>query len=553
MITSETSPQGLACLLGTSYSRLTHTLYAIGTNQLYTNFEINKKSGKKREIKAPHPQLKHLQTRLNTHLEKLYDEHPAATAFIKGRGIVYNANKHTKKAAVFNIDLKDFYGQIHFGRVRGMLMAKPYSLKPDTARIIAHICCVDRTIPQGAPTSPLISNMICNRLDKQLSHLAKRNRAFYTRYAEDITFSFRELSENEIYCSIDKDILPNGILIDIISKNGFSINGSKTRLQTYSERQVVTGLKVNRKVNVERRYIRTTRAMVYSLVQGVEEANLKFVSKLDERYSSRKKKETPKLEDVVSGRINFIGMVKGKESSVYQSLARKYNSLDIRYKLPLKPLSINRELESRLYFRSFEDRLQLEQCVWCVSFEGVRNLELEQQLVQGTAFVLKGNRVITASHTFNKAGDPKYCYLYRIKTPSETYKAILIKNCPVSDIAELKFDCEEVPTSSYLKVAPLKELHAGYQLSAVGFPQLHPGHNSVSIVPCNVINSFTKSTFKYVEVDGAFQGGISGGPVVNAYMQVVGMALLGLNVTKTDDEEIHLEGNNAFVSAEYFS
>ena len=127
-----------------------------------------------RVIKAPNEQLKGFQRRLKVHLEKLYEPHQAATGFIKERGIVSNAKEHIKKAAVFNIDLANFFDQINFGRVRGMLMAKPYCLQEDTATIIAHLCCCNKIVPQGAPTSPVISNMICKKLDRELSFLAKK-------------------------------------------------------------------------------------------------------------------------------------------------------------------------------------------------------------------------------------------------------------------------------------------------------------------------------------------------------------------------------------------
>ena len=174
MLTPLTTPHNLAHILGTTLQKLTYVLYALGVDRQYSTFEITKKNGGVRVIKAPNEQLKGFQRRLKVHLEKLYEPHQAATGFIKERGIVSNAKEHIKKAAVFNIDLANFFDQINFGRVRGMLMAKPYCLQEDTATIIAHLCCCNKIVPQGAPTSPVISNMICKKLDRELSFLAKK-------------------------------------------------------------------------------------------------------------------------------------------------------------------------------------------------------------------------------------------------------------------------------------------------------------------------------------------------------------------------------------------
>ena len=554
MITPFTTPNELASYLGTTYSKLAYVVYGIGVDSLYETFEIAKKNGDKRVIRAPNLQLKTLQGRLKILLERMYEPHPAATAFIAGRGIVYNASKHVKKSAVFNIDLEGFYDQIHFGRVRGLLMAKPYSVQQDTARLIAHICCVDRVLPQGAPTSPVLSNMICRRMDKELSFLAKRNRAHYSRYADDITFSLRESTENSLFIGSGEEVKPSETLLGVVESNGFSVNKYKTRLQTYSERQVVTGLKVNKKVNLDRRYIRTTRAMIHSLAKGLDLANDKYRRKFGE--------ESCKVEYVTFGRLNFIGMVKGRDSTVYQTLANKFNGLDISLKANTAPDQRDLKLENKLHFYSYQGKSRLENCVWVVSFDGVENIG-DGELIQGTAFIMKGQRIFTASHIFEKAGNPDACFLYRVHSPDKKYKASVVTKCTHSDITELKIDEDNLPMFNYLNFAPNIDPHVGYRLSIVGFPQLQVGHDSVSIIQTSVTNTFTRSTFRYGEVDVPIMAGNSGGPVLNAYMQVVGMATTGVDVTYfkeevnhagSEKEKVHvaLEGTNAFISAKHF-
>lgn len=558
MLSSTTSPQALANLLGTTLSKLTFTIYGKGVKSQYTTFSIAKKNGSERVIRAPTPQLKRLQQRLKICLDQLYKPHDAASAFIAGRGILFNARQHTKKAAVFNIDLKAFYDQINFGRVRGLLMSKPYSLRQDTATIIAHMCCVDKVLPQGAPTSPVLSNMICRRLDKDLSLLAKENKARYTRYADDITFSLMSTECNSLYSTVavsisNEDSTQSTVkflklsdnLLEIIKRNGFSINDEKVRLQVFSERQTVTGLKVNKKVNVDRRYIRTTRAMTFCLSKDMEAANQLFKEKYPEGAST--------MELMVAGRINFIGMVKGIESSVYQSLAKKFNDLTLEQKLPIRPSVKKSDLEDRLHFYGHENRSRLNRCVWVVSFDGIEGVEAGYVNTQGTAFMVEGRSVYTASHVFSKAGDPEFCFIYRIIEPAKKYKMKIESRCETSDILRLAFVDEKIPRFEYLKIADVLNINSGYKLSIVGFPQLLPGHSDVTIIPCTVTNSYVRSTFKICQVDADIQAGNSGGPVVNAYMEVVGMATNGISATLDEDTfEVELAGFNSFISAQHF-
>jgi len=543
LLSPKTSPRELSGLLGTSYSKLCYVVYGVGVQSLYSQFSIVKKTGGRRFIHAPFPILKYLQFKLKPLLDNLYKPHPAATAFIKSRGIVYNASYHVKKAAVFNIDLEDYYGAINFGRIRGMLVAHPYCLRHDTAQLIAHICCVNQVLPQGAPTSPTISNMVSIFLDKKLSYLAKKNRAFYTRYADDITFSFRSLAENEIYLGT-RDAQVHPVLIDTIVGCGFTINSSKTRLSTYKERQVVTGLKVNRKVNIDRRFIRTTRAMTHSLMLGVEAANQKY-----QIISGNNEK---KLEYVVFGRINYIGMVKGVASTVYQSLAGKFNALGLEVKVNTAPRDIEKMIAKKLYFMSGEDRWLLEATVWVVTFEGVGGLG-DGEFVQGTAFMLKGNRLISTAHTFNKASNSDRCFVHRVgkKIDGKKYCAQVVRRCDNTDIAELRILSDVNTNFPYLDLSKEFSFHPGYKVSMVGYPEYMLGHDSVSISILDIVNTLTISGVDYGEVSGLIRPGNSGGPVLNAYMQVVGLVARGTAVSSYDGDTV-LEGMNAYISVKHF-
>ncbi len=535
-----TTPSDLAFLLGTELPKLNYMLYVIGVDSQYTDFTIDKKNGDKRVISKPSRRLSILQSRMKPLLENLYRPSAAASAFIKGRGIVHNAKKHVKKNVVFNVDLKDFFGSINFGRVYGLLKAKPYSLNSDVARIIAHLCCYNKVLPQGAPTSPVISNMICRKLDRDLSFLAKNNFCYYTRYADDITFSSHKVENNSIYSISSRQASEE--LIETVVSNGFIINSSKTRLQLFDERQVVTGLKVNRKINVDRRYVRKTRALIHELNLDVATANQKFKEISGD--------EAACLESVVHGRISYIGMVKGLESSVYQGLATKFNNIDTDIKVSLAPKDKNESLENQLHFYGYKNRARIESSVFVMTFEGVEGLDEDCQLVQGTAFLFEKGRIITASHTFSKAGDPSFCYLFKVRDPSVKYKAKLVWRCKGADIAELVFVDDKPSKLRGFDLSPTLEPHHGYMLSVVGFPEYTLSNSNVSIICCNVINTSIISTFFHADIDKNILAGNSGGPVLNSYMQLVGIAVRGATVS-SDGRETNLEGTGKFVSAKH--
>ncbi|UYV18220.1 trypsin-like peptidase domain-containing protein [Halomonas qaidamensis] len=543
MLDTNTTPRQLSTLLGTTYPNLCFTVYKVRPNNLYTTFKIAKKSGGVRAIAAPDKRLKYLQNNLKPLLEDLYTPHPAATAFIKNRGIFYNASPHVNKALVFNVDLTDFYGHINFGRVRGLLSAPPYNLRSDTSQIIATICCLNGSIPQGAPTSPVISNMISRQLDRRLSLLAKKNHAFYTRYADDITFSFRNNNFKGVCSSTEGAFQPSNEFINIVEKSGFYLNKQKTRGEFSRSRQIVTGLKVNKKVNVDRRYIRTTKAMIHALSGDIDAANVVFWEKFPE-------KEPKRLEKVVAGRINFIGMIKGVDSTVYQMLAKKFNRLPLKKKLPTRTSKL---VNTDQKYRDIAKQRELQECVWILDFEGVQNVTEEAESIQGTAFMVKDQKVLTCSHVFSKADDAEYCYISRINERSVKYLMKVAKQCKHRDIVELEFVDNPNKIFQSLDIYHKEEMFPGYQVSLVGFPDNMAGHTTVSVLKTSITSHVNISTVDNYEVDAEIGAGYSGGPVINDFHQVIGMIVKGRTTTVDfNTQESALTGRNAFISAHHF-
>lgn len=183
------TPRDVADLLDMPYQRVVYLAYRKPPNRRYTEFQIPKKAGGTRTIAAPCPALKMVQRLLNGVFQELYRPKPASHGFVRGRSIVSNASRHKRQRFVLNVNLRGFFPSINEGRIWGLFRAKPYELKSNVAKLIARLCCHNNALPQGAPTSPVLSNMVCRRLDRQLMKLAQGHRCIYTRYADDLTFS----------------------------------------------------------------------------------------------------------------------------------------------------------------------------------------------------------------------------------------------------------------------------------------------------------------------------------------------------------------------------
>lgn len=238
----------LASLLECSLQQLTYWTKIAPPQKRYRAFEILKRSGTKRSIEAPLPVLLVLQRKLLQVLEAVYEPRAPVHGFVRTRGILTNASLHVRRAWVLNIDLSDFFPSIHFGRVRGIFRAKPFLL-PDTVAIaIARLACSQGRLPQGAPTSPIISNIICAKMDGELRRFASEQGAIYTRYADDITFSVRRRGFPQAIAAIaeaEPGIFSASLsksLVAIIENNGFQVNDAKVRIQPWKRSQRVTGL-----------------------------------------------------------------------------------------------------------------------------------------------------------------------------------------------------------------------------------------------------------------------------------------------------------------------
>ena len=297
----------------------------------YKSFDIPKKSGGVRTIHAPVSGLKHILKPLNLILQCVSQPHHRASGFVLGKSIADNAKYHVGKHYVYNIDLKDFFHSFDRNQVKLGFMKAPFNLRralEPAAFLLASLCThpfeindeVKTVLPQGAPTSPTITNILCNTLDRRLNGLAKRFKITYSRYADDITFS----SQTNVF---EKEDFLKELHRIIVEDQKLVLNDKKTRLQQSGFRQEVTGLIVNKKVNVNTRYIKQLRMWLYYWEKyGYSKAETIFKND----YASDKghiKKGTPNFINVISGKLEYLKMVKGPEDATYVKLNFRWNKL----------------------------------------------------------------------------------------------------------------------------------------------------------------------------------------------------------------------------------
>lgn len=506
--------EGLAKFLGfNDYKELKELVYP-SVSHLYKGFYIQKKSGDSRLIEAPKKNLKKIQKSIESELVKLYFPRDSTHGFVKGRSIVTNASPHVDKKYLLNLDLEDYFGSIHFGRVCKLFQSYPLNLSHPVATVLAHLCCNNGKLPQGAPTSPIISNMISYRLDKQLQTLASKNRCTYTRYADDITFSFTQtrgrLPKQIVTLTRELQVTLGKELVELISENGFKINKKKTRISSKNYRQEVTGIIVNDRMNVSRQYIKQTRSMLYAWKKfGINDAEDIYLKKYHgktifekhKRHIDEKKGQF--FRKIVKGRINFIKMVRGAEDLIYRRMAYEYSVLIGKP----RPDLIRTPLDKA-----------------CDSIFIVDNLMDESQ---GTAFILKGIGIVTNEHVVSNIDDSlsELLELYRYHEQDNKRSVNYQKSCKKRDLAILK------PTTSFngikrLEVGDDSQIGIGSQVTVLGFPQYSPGETPY-INTGKIIQSKLLYGQKIWLLDIPIIHGNSGGPVLNERQEVIGVAAIG--------------------------
>ncbi|MEO9158203.1 MAG: reverse transcriptase family protein [Kofleriaceae bacterium] len=264
------SPDAVAKLVGVAERDFAKLMRAgTGPGSGYVEFEIPKAKGGTRRIAAPRKQLRTVQRKILDEILAKVPVHDACHGFVTGRSTVTNAKPHEGAAIVIKLDLKDFFPTVHFRRVRGLFTQLGYS--SDIAKLLAGLTTYrpklpdggvvwPGILPQGAPTSPAIANLTCRRLDNRLARLAEKVGATYTRYADDLTFSFAKVPELRIGRFL-------WFVDAICEQEGFIERPDKRRILRAKHQQRITGIVVNNGIHVPRADRKRFRAILHNCKQ----------------------------------------------------------------------------------------------------------------------------------------------------------------------------------------------------------------------------------------------------------------------------------------------
>jgi RNA-directed DNA polymerase len=222
--------------------------------RFYRHFDVPKSSGGVRRIDEPLPSLKEIQRWVLREILEKIPPSRYAKAFLRGKSIKENARFHRGQEVVATIDVKDFFPSIGFPKVYRICRQVGYT-KP-VAIALANLCLLHGCLPQGAPTSPALSNLVCRELDARLAGFCLKRKIRFTRYADDLTMSGDFCAENAIRFSRQ-----------VLAQEGFILNEKKTRVLSRNQRQQVTGVVVNAKLQVPRRIRAKLRQHVYYITK----------------------------------------------------------------------------------------------------------------------------------------------------------------------------------------------------------------------------------------------------------------------------------------------
>jgi RNA-directed DNA polymerase len=231
-------------------------------DKTYFEYRIRKRNGKVRIIKEPNPELKAVQHEILRSLSSIVEIPLMVNGFVRNRSILTNAEPHLKSKYILSIDISDFFPSITEDMIQ--LALRRAGISDHEVVRIADICTLEGRLPQGAPTSPILSNIVFRPLDDQITEYCNTKGLIYTRYADDVTISGEYVDA--------KEILP--FLDNLLRMNGFRMNYDKTKLYGKNVCARVTGITVVSKPNAPRKLINKVRGNLHKLKVSIENGEL---------------------------------------------------------------------------------------------------------------------------------------------------------------------------------------------------------------------------------------------------------------------------------------
>lgn len=508
----------LADFLEIKPQALLYYLSDVGIARSYTIASLRKKSGGVREINAPKKGLRIVQRKIARTLSILYTPKPSVFAFVEKRSVIQGSLLHVGRSVVLNLDLSDFFHSISLIRIRGALMSAPYSIRDNIATMIARLCCYKSRLPQGSPSSPVISNIVARSLDNSLQRFARSKACIYSRYADDITFSSdRKAINTSSFFTRNPDsngvLRPfiSGELLEIIEKNGFHVNQTKTRVRYRNQRQEVTGLTVNKFSNVKRSYVKEIKIIVHSWNKYGLESTIKRAS---EHYGINFSEHT--FLSWLNGKLEFLRQVKGRNDEVYQNLIINLCLVSKWYEPKLR--SISPKFSD---FDSVHDRnRKISSLLWVI----------DTPKGQGTGFLLQGVGLLTAQHVLPKEISFDEINIHKHNRPENCEKIWRIFDCPSRDVSVVEFHNSIFFEGAGFRLSSSDRIFDGQDMLAAGYPvyKADSHESSVSIADGRILRPRRIiDEIEYFTVSPLIYDGMSGGPIIEQDLSVIGIGIQG--------------------------
>lgn len=275
---------------------------ATHTSNYYRNFTIAKTSGKSRTISEPLPNLKDIQTWILQNLLSKSTVSKFAKAYIKGKGLKHNIRFHTKQKMLFTTDIEDFFPSLKFAEVEKVFWNLGYTAK--LSNLLAKLCCKSGSLPQGAPTSPYLSNLIMKDIDNRIGDFCTIRKIRYTRYADDMSFS-GDFNSNELKAYLKTQL----------SGKNLQLNHQKSKLMLRSNSQIVTGIVVNEKAQVSRKIRQKLRQELHYIEKFGVDGHLSHNAVEDQKYLKH-----------LYGKVGFVTYINpnDKEFLNYKRILKKH-------------------------------------------------------------------------------------------------------------------------------------------------------------------------------------------------------------------------------------
>lgn len=485
----------------------------------YRYFYVPKKNGRGlRCISAPRRDLKKLQQIIGNALQESYRAPDCVYGFVPGKNVANNAQQHIGKASLLNIDLEDFFPSISSARVHG-LFKKHYGFPDDVVNILTNIVCEGGSLPQGAPSSPIISNIICHPMDKALIAFASRHKSTYTRYADDLVFSTTSRHKSgEIYDqSLEGVEAVSSEILSIVAANGFKVNSAKVHIANRGTRQQVNGIVVNKKCNLPRSEYRALRVLFDNWGKhGTEDAARNY-SAFYPQFRQRYYDEGTFIPE------RFISHVRGRLE--YYTMVDRVNPVRSEPLVKLWKMFQKQTDQSVPYLELGDQVLQVSGPMSDCEID-ISNCD-DLEFLEGSAFSFDC-WIVTCAHCVasemegvdfsEQYYDVRVGGVRNMRMPLDAVKKSSLHDFAWVDTRK----CCGGAALPKAKVNPRYRVQKGEIVAAVGYAA---GRRVPEIIRAQV--NEVKTSEGNVRVDRAFIKGMSGGPVYNKRLEVIGIIVRG--------------------------